>query len=144
MPDRREILNQMAFGGVFTSMSSAARARPGGASEIQSSSAEETRRVAHAVDALREELARQETFWEVTEVREALQRYLRVNGKFPDYVEVGADVWQQAYDWHVRYQQPLVLGRTRDARYTVKLMETVVILRPDQPSGFIGAPYDVR
>ena len=38
-------------------------------------------------------------------------RFLRANAKFPDFIDVSLDVWMGAYDWHVRLQQPLVLGR---------------------------------
>jgi hypothetical protein len=48
------------------------------------------------------------------------------------------------HDWHIRYDQPLVLGRTGDGRYTIKLLETTVILRAEAAPGFIGLPFDNR
>jgi hypothetical protein len=68
--------------------------------------------VAKAIQDLREEIKRQDGFWELGPLRDPIKAFLRTTGKFPDFLEVGIDVWQQVYDWHVRYQQPLMLGRT--------------------------------
>jgi hypothetical protein len=49
------------------------------------------------------------------------------------------------YDWHVRYRQPLNIGRNAEGRYTIVLMTTTVVMRPDLLAGsYIGAPYDSR
>ena len=93
---------------------------------------------------MRAEIARQYTFWEITAVRDQLRTFLRANGKFPDFIETGADIWQQVYDWHVRFQQPIALGRTPEGRYTILLLATSVVMRPDMAPGFIGLPYDNR
>ena len=37
--------------------------------------------------------------------------YLKANGKFLDFIDVGSDVWYAVHDWHVRLQQQLVFGR---------------------------------
>ena len=42
-----------------------------------------------------------------------IKTFLRQAGKYPDYIEVGTDVWHQVYDWHVRYQQPMTVARSR-------------------------------
>ena len=75
-------------------------------------------------------------------MREQMQTFLRANLKFPDFIEVGSDVWQRVYDWHVRFQQPISLGRTAEGRYTILLQATTVVMRPDMASGFIGLGYD--
>jgi hypothetical protein len=68
-----------------------------------------------------------------------------LTGKFPDYIDVGIDVWQQVYDWHVRYRQPLNIGRNAEGRYTIVLMTTTVVMRADLNAGsYIGLPYDSR
>ena len=61
-----------------------------------------------------------------------------------DFIETGADIWQQVYDWHVRFQQPISLGRTPEGRYTILLLATTVVMRPDKAPGFIGLPFDNR
>jgi hypothetical protein len=41
-------------------------------------------------------------------------------------------------------QQPLVLGRDLNGRYTMMLGFTALVLRQDAASSFIGIPYDNR
>jgi hypothetical protein len=96
------------------------------------------------VRAVRDEIARQHSFSEIAAVREQARTFLRANGKFPDFIEVGTDIWQQVYDWHVRFQQPISVGRTPEGRYTILLLATTVVMRPDMPPNFIGLPYDNR
>jgi hypothetical protein len=100
--------------------------------------------VAKEVAALRDELRIQRQFTELTAVREAQRAFLRLNGKFPDYMEVGFDVWFGVHDWHVRWQQPMTLGRDALGRYTIALNQTVLVLRPDVAGGFTGIAYDNR
>ena len=80
----------------------------------------------------------------VSKVRDGLMLHLRAAQKFPDYVEVASDVYLDLYDWHVRNQQPLSVGRLADGRYTLLFMFTSVVLRPDATAGFVGVPYDAR
>lgn len=75
-------------------------------------------------------------------VRAPLETYLRGNGKFPDYLEIGIAVFMDVYDWHVKYQQPLQLNRTTDNRIVIRFMLTQLILRHEQEPRFIGPPYD--
>jgi hypothetical protein len=100
--------------------------------------------VAKAVRDVRDEIAYQYTFWEITAIRDQVRTFLRANGKFPDFIEAGTDIWQQVYDWHVRFQQPIALGRTPEGRYTILLLATTVVMRTDLPPGFVGLPYDNR
>jgi hypothetical protein len=100
--------------------------------------------IANAVRSVRDEIERQYTFWEVAPVRDQLRTFLRANSKFPDFIEVGSDVWQHVYDWHVRFQQPITLGRTAEGRYTILLLATNVVMRSDMAPGFIGVGYDNR
>jgi hypothetical protein len=55
---------------------------------------------------------------------------------------VGGDVWFAVHDWHVRWQQPLTVGRDPLGRYTIVLNQTAVIMRPDSLANFVGIPYD--
>ena len=103
-----------------------------------------TEEVAKAVRAIHDEISRQNSFWEIATVRDAIRTFLRTNGKFPDFIEVGTEIWQQAYDWHVRFQQPVMVGRSAEGRYTITLMATTVIMRPDLAQSYIGPPYDSR
>ena len=77
-------------------------------------------------------------------MRDQLKAFLRSSGKFPEYIDVGIDVWHQVYDWHVRLRQPLSLGRDPQGRYTIMLMATAVVMRPDILPGSILQPYDAK
>jgi hypothetical protein len=78
----------------------------------------------------------------VIPVRRALDQYLKTNGKFPDYLEIGRAVFMDIYDWHVKYQQQIQLTRTSDSRIVIRFMLTQLILRHEQEPSFVGAPYD--
>ena len=81
---------------------------------------------------------------EIVGLRQRQMDFLRASGKFPDFIEAGSDVWFGVYDWHVRHLQPMTLGRDATGRYTIMLMSTTVILRPDSAPAFVGNPYDNR
>jgi len=49
---------------------------------------------------------------ELERIREQQRVYLKSNHKFPDFIEIGIDVWESVYDWHVRHQQPITAART--------------------------------
>lgn len=146
MVHRRSMIAGTMVGGALSALG-AGEAVAGEAPGSGQSSQDERLRldeVVNAVRAVRDEIARQHAFWEITAVRDQLRTFLRANGKFPDFIETGADIWQQVYDWHVRFQQPIALGRTPEGRYTILLLATTVVMRPDLAPGFIGLPYDNR
>ena len=100
--------------------------------------------VAAAIDKLRAELQKQQTFWELEPVRQQQKTFLRATGKLPDFLEVGTDIWQQAYDWHVRYQQPMTISRDTQGRLTILVMSTTVVMRTDLTPNYVGIAYDNR
>jgi hypothetical protein len=81
---------------------------------------------------------------ELARIREQQRIFMRANQKFPDYIEVGIGVWESVYDWHVRHQRNVTIGRTIDGRYTMPVMETLLLLRPEQPETFVGFGFDAR
>ncbi len=97
--------------------------------------------VARAIDSLRQELRNQRVFTELAPIRDIQMKYMLGNGKFPDFLEVGTDVWFAVHDWHVRWNQPLNLGRDIQNRLTITVMQTTIILRPELKE-YIGIPYD--
>jgi hypothetical protein len=144
MISRRTVLNGPAFGGMLASLAPAAEAEPGGAAGPQKDAEQAMQDVAKAIQDLREEIKRQDGFWELGPLRDPIKMFLRTTGKFPDFIEVGIDVWQQVYDWHVRYQQPLTLGRNAEGRYTIMLLATMVVMRVETTPSFVGIPFDNR
>lgn len=77
-------------------------------------------------------------------LREAMVPYLRSQQKYPDFVDVGYDVFHQVYDWHVRNHLEMNMGRSTDGRYGIVFQFTRVMLRTDVTPDFIGVPYDAR
>ena len=64
--------------------------------------------------------------------------------KFPDFIDVGIDVWERLHDWHIKNRQPLTVLRTNDGHYGMPFMATTLLLRPEQTAGYISWGYDVR
>jgi len=141
MVNRRALLSGTAVGGVLSTLSGTTDAR---ASAAPQGSDRATEDVARAILNVRDEIARQHDFADIAPVRDQIRTFVRLNGKFPDYVDVGIDIWYQVHDWHVRFQQPASIGRLPDGHYTIPLMATVVVMRPDMAPTFIGMPYDNR
>jgi hypothetical protein len=63
--------------------------------------------------------------------------------KYPDFIEVGIDVWDSVHDWHVRFQQPLNVTRVADGRYAMSFSFTTLILRPEMAGDYVGPPFDL-
>src|SRR5690348_2525106 len=102
---RRTVLHGPLWGGMLASlMPGAAAGEPAMAPQSGGDRAA-LEEVSSAVRALRDDMGRQYTFVEIAPVRAQIQTFLRANGRFPEFVDVGIDVWFQAYDWHVRHGQ---------------------------------------
>jgi hypothetical protein len=101
-------------------------------------------KIVAAIAGLRTELQGWKTFPEIAPVRDAQLTHLRANGKFPDYIEVGTGPWFSVHDWHIRWQQPLTLGRDNLGRYTLLFGQTYLIMRVDAAAAYMGVPYDSR
>ncbi|MGE0040992.1 MAG: hypothetical protein AB7H88_16315 [Vicinamibacterales bacterium] len=144
MLTRREVVTGGMFG-------AAATAAPGAAWASQEVSAQEVARIAASTSAMAAEIGRLRQAAtpdgfaaSVPRVRDQFAQFLRANGKFPEYCDVGVTVFQELYDWHVRFQQPLTSGRTPDGRYALVFQYTQMILRPESEPTYIGLPYDQR
>ena len=132
---RREVFSAAAFAGV-------ARAAVPHEEALEQASDRGVEEVAHAVDRLTTEIHGQRAFPELDAVREAQKTFLRTTGKFPEFIEVGMNIWYAIYDWLVRWKQPVTIGRDAAGRYTLSLTQTTIVMRPEQTLTFIGPPYD--
>jgi hypothetical protein len=103
---------------------------------------------AAAIHQLRETVERQfddvyTSKWRgVSRVRQQQRTWLAATHKYPDFIEIGLDVWDNVYDWHVVFQQPLSVSRLGDGRYAMSFMFTTLLLRPEQAPNFVGYPFD--
>jgi hypothetical protein len=118
----------------------------GGPGETVAGQPEERREMARAVDRLRELLERrlEPPFRELSEIRRQQRVFLKASHTFPEFIEIGAGVWDALFDWSVRYQQSLNVRRGDDGHYTMTFMFTTLVLRPDQADDYVSLAYDAR
>ena len=138
MIDRRGLLT---VGGLFGVMVPAGE----GAAPAQGPLSERaTQEIVTALNGIKLAIAAPQAFTEIAQVRIRQFDYLKAQGKFPDFIEVGTDVWTAVYDWHVRFLQPMTLGRDGNGHYTIMLGFTTLIMRPEAVATLIGPPFDNR
>jgi hypothetical protein len=142
MVERRNLMG----GGLVAGLTALMAPGTAGAAAQRDDDDDET--VARAVDGLRQTIdSRFDTFqsgpWRrIFQIREQQRIWLRSAQKFPDYIEIGVDIWESVFDWHVRYQQPVSMARMPDGRYAMVFMFTTLLLRPDASPDFIGLAFD--
>ena len=118
----------------------------GTGSEASAAQQLDTQAVAREIDELRQALDRRldPSFSELREIRQQQRTFLKAGQKFPDFIEIGIDVWDRVYDWHVRHQVTPNIVRRDDGRYTMAFMFTTLVLRPDLMDNYVGFGYDIR
>src|SRR5262249_47419675 len=141
MIDRRQLLTA---GGLLSALAPTGEGTAYGAGQMSERAAADVVSALQKISSAISAVAAQASFDAIAPLRTRQTDYLRANAKFPDFIEVGIDVWMAAYDWHVRFQQPLTVGRDASGRYTLMLGFTTLVLRPDVAAAFISAPYDNR
>jgi hypothetical protein len=147
MIPRRSVVTGGVLGGLLGALTTAddvAAAPVAAPAPIADINDDMVNRVVRSLADIRAELLSLRSFDELTPVRNVQLPFLRVNGKFPDYIEVGVAVWMAVHDWHVRWQQPLNIGRDATGRHTLVLNQTTLILRADAEPRFVGLAYDAR
>jgi len=80
----------------------------------------------------------------VERIRQNQRIFFKANAKFPDFVDVGIDVWERLYDWHVRTMQPLNVARLGDGRLSMAFMLSTLVLRADVGNDFVSQGYDAK
>lgn len=132
---------QLMGGGLLASVAALTSATPAGAAAAEG---ERDTLVAGAISDLGRALEPRaaEPWRGVNRVREQIRVFLKSASRYPEYVEVGVQVWDAVHDWHVTYQQPLAMARAADGRYTMTFMFTTLLLRPDLEGDYVGYPFD--
>jgi hypothetical protein len=139
--ERRAVVGGSLLTGLSTLMSPAS-------AEAAASAAADLEGVSDSIDQLRRTVERQfanvytDKWQGVAKIRQQQHTWMRSTQKYPDFIEVGLDVWDNIYDWHVVHQQPLSVTRTSDGRYSMVFMFTTLLLRPDQAADFVGFAFD--
>jgi hypothetical protein len=140
MIERRQLLTVGGLLGALAPASAEGAAIGAG----QSLSSQAVQDIVSAIKDVRAAIAADHSFDDIRPVRDKQLDYLKAQGKFPDFIDVSADVWFAVHDWHIRLLQPLTLGRDATGRYTLMLGFTTLVLRQDFTPRFIGTPYDSR
>ena len=78
----------------------------------------------------------------LADIRSRFTTHLRAAGKFPDFMEIGVDVFYDVYDWHVRHNQQINITRVAEQRFAIQWMFTQLILRYEQDPRYLGIPFD--
>jgi hypothetical protein len=79
---------------------------------------------------------------EVDKIRLEQRTFTKARNKFPDFIDVGVEIWERVSDWHVRHIVPIQVVRMLDGRYGMLFFQTTLVLRPDMMNTFIGQGYD--
>jgi hypothetical protein len=83
----------------------------GPADQSNQASERQLTEIADALKDLRKRSKRRRALRESSADPQKQMEYLRATNKFPDYIDVGLDVWVAVHDWHIRHLQPPSLGR---------------------------------
>jgi hypothetical protein len=136
MIDRRSVIHGSLFAGLAAFIP--------GQSRVTSQTNNDDPIVAKAVSDLNDTIQKGiAVSTELARIREQQRIFLRANQKFPDVIEIGINVWESVYDWHVRHQQPLSVTRTAEGRYAMTVGFTTLLLRPDFVENYVGVGMDV-
>ena len=78
----------------------------------------------------------------LAQIQERQHLHFKLNQKFPNYIDIGLQVWERLTLWHFENQIPLKATRTPDGRMEMELLFTTLVLKADVPDSFVGNPYD--
>ena len=78
----------------------------------------------------------------IDKIRDAQRTYFKNTGRFPQYVEVGYNVFQAVVDWLIAVQQPVTISLVTEGRYAVAFLATTVVLRQDFQDNYVGQGFD--
>ena len=155
MLTRREMVTGTALGAVATTVGSV-YAAPVPLAPVESEPAAQEvnnaslRRIADKttqIDATLDGLARGVNsntlaFGFVPRLRDIYTTYWKIHGKFPDFLDVGTNVFYDIYDWHIKNRLPIPVRRPPTGLMSITFMYTELIVRIDQDPDYFGVPYD--
>ena len=139
--NRRLAIQSGLLAGLGPSLSAPASEAAAGAQEGDSAV------VAAALRDIERTLQRQaenrDAHWPVVRrVHEQQRTFLKSYHRYPEFIEVGARVWDGLIEWHVRERQTLNVTRVADGRYLMSFNFTTVLLRPDLDDNYVSFGFD--
>jgi hypothetical protein len=78
----------------------------------------------------------------VSQIRDSQRTFFKNTGRFPDFIDVGFNVFQSVVDWLIAVQQPVTLSRVTDGRYSLNFIGSTIVLRGDFSDNYVGQGYD--
>ena len=132
MISRRDLLATGVAAGVL--------AMPAEASELQSDSVDLSRLV-EELRGIRSALTGTGPA-AVLQLRASQRAFVKNTSRFPEFIDVGFDVFDSTIDWLVSVQQPVNFNRQAEGRYAMTFFLTTIVLRTDFPDNFVGQGYD--
>jgi hypothetical protein len=75
-------------------------------------------------------------------VRDRQRAFFKQNQRYPDFLDIGLNVWEGILDWHVANQQEIKMARTTEGRYTIAFLLSTLVLRPDFSDEQVSVGYD--
>ena len=142
MVERRALVG----GGLVAGLTALVSESPAAAAAVD----DDTQQISGSIDRLRKTFESQfdqsyASLWHgIARIRQQQRQWMRSTQKYPDFIDIGLDVWDNVHDWHVAHQQPLSMGRATDGRYTMVFTFTTLVLRPEQALDYVGFPYDAE
>jgi hypothetical protein len=118
---------------------------PADARAAQRSSQDDRQEEAQALREIRDALLRANRLTpsaDIADIREKMRQHFRLNQKFPDYIDIGIQVWDRLYTWHLENRDALKVSRTPEGRMEMEFMFTTLLLRGDYAENGISVPYD--
>lgn len=143
MVTRRDVVT----GGALSALSVAAFAEPASAEQDDGQTARAVTGLRSSLDGINSTLntafeTNAVAFGFVPKIREMFTTFVRSNFKFPDYMEIGMEVFYDLYDWHIKHNRQMEVSRVGENRMAIRFMFTLMILRPEQDVKYLGLPYD--
>jgi len=79
---------------------------------------------------------------DIAQIRDLQRTHFKLNQKLPDYIDIGIQVWERLYAWHLENHVSLQADRGSTGRMEMQVMFTTLVLRHDVADSYIGQPYD--
>jgi len=134
MFSRRDLITGSVFGSLSPALGAQRGSVPVNTDDVES-------RLSEIRDALKG-LGHLSLSSEISQVRDRQRTHFRINQKLPDHIDIGLQIWERLYDWHLENHLPLLVTRRTDGRMEMQVMMTALVLRSDVGDYFIGTPYD--
>jgi hypothetical protein len=75
-------------------------------------------------------------------IRRQQHTFLKAQGRYPEFIDVGLGPWEELYAWHIKYQVPVKISLRPDGYYGLPFYLTTIVLKPNMQTDYVGSAYD--